>query len=125
MLVLTFVFVQPAIVAVPVPLGVPSSISGVPPLVVGFPATFPLGPQLMPARAGFRASLTEPGYRVTEPYFGLLNPVPTSVSLVSLCARGGNKEQECAHSCQCGESVEQVALLPTVCGVQGVLLSSS
>ena len=84
--------IRPAIVMVPVWLGVPPMISSVPPLVVGSPAMLTLRSKFMPPVARLGTLRAVPGDGIVEPNFSLFDALPAFVSFVSVSAGCGDKK---------------------------------
>src|SRR5271156_1250304 len=84
--------IRPAIVMVPVWLGVPPMISSVPPLVICIPAMLTRRSKFMPPISCLRAVRTVFGDRIVEPDFSLFNPLAALVSLVGVSAGCGDKK---------------------------------
>jgi hypothetical protein len=95
------------VVILPVVLGLPSMIFPVPPLVIGAPASFPLGIQFPPPVFGLAAALAIIMDRLIQPRFRLFNCVLTVRSVVGMRPRRRRKKCKSSHHNCCRRCVSK------------------
>jgi hypothetical protein len=117
------VLIGPAIIMVPVRLGVPLMVSTVPPLMISSPTTLALRSKFMPTVSRLGALRTVPGDRIIEPGFGLFNALAAFVSFVGVSEGCNNKKQKRAHRYEGSQSLNQSStVVPTLICFQEFLL---
>jgi hypothetical protein len=117
------VLIRPAIIMVPVRLGVPLMVSTVPPLMVAIPAMLTRRSKIVPTVSRLRALRTVPGDRIIEPGFGLFNALAAFVSFVGVSEGCNNKKQKRAHRYEGSQSLNRSStVVPTLICFQEFLL---
>jgi hypothetical protein len=91
-ILLTPVLIGPAIVVVPVRLGVPLMVPSVPPLMIRSPAMLAFRSQVMPTVSRLGTLRTMLGHRIIEPHFGFFDALAAFVSFVCVRARRSDEE---------------------------------
>jgi hypothetical protein len=84
--------IRPAIVMVPVWLGVPLLVSSIPPLMISIPAMLALRPKVVPTVSRLGALRAVLGDRIIEPGFCFFDALPAFVSFVGVSAGCGDKK---------------------------------